>query len=1150
MTLAERLHIPEKTVRDQRRAADPCASAWVSANAGAGKTKVLTDRVVRLLLAGAPPGRILCLTFTKTAAAKMAIEVFGRLGRWVTLDDAALVRELTELEGEPPTREQMSLARRLFARAVETPGGLKIETIHAFCERLLHMVPFEANVPARFAVLDEAQANELVAEATANVLADAAVGGDSTLRKALDTVSAEAAGEGLAAAIAAAVRDKTLLQHPGGLAGALDRLRSAFGLFPGDTPAAIDRAMIEEGFPPRDWPAIAQTLQTGKSWDEDRAASLRAAIAADDPALKLRHYLSVFFTGGGEGEPRSEKAIVTKSVDPALKENMLAEQSRLTGLSDRRKAVCAIERTGALFRLAGEINRRVVAAKARLGALDFDDLIEKTLALLRRGDGDWVLYKLDRGIDHVLVDEAQDTNPAQWEILKLITTDFTAGRGARGERIRTVFAVGDPKQSIYGFQGAAPREFEVSRRWWAERASAVDLTFEDVRLTLSFRSARALLSAVDATFQVAEHFRGLSFEATAIGTVHTSARPDAPGLVELWSVERPAEEPEPEAWTAPVDEPERRAPPVVVARRVAQAIKCWTAEGDEWGRVRRAGDILVLVRKRGPAFAAVIRALKEAGVPVAGADRLDIGEHIAVRDLAAAGRAALLPDDDLTLAAALKSPLVGLTDEDLIRIAAGRADHESLAAALERHADAANAAARMGRDALQSWRSLARRHGPFGFYATLLGPMSGRSRLVAQLGNEAGDAIDAFLCLAHGAERTETPSLATFLTRFESASHEVKRDLDTARDEVRVMTVHGAKGLEAPIVILIDGCEVHGPQPCLIPVDAAGAGTLPVWSPGKTYDCAALAAAREAVRTRAREEHNRLLYVAMTRARDRLVIAPYLTACKDSPEGAWCEMIRRGLVATARDLVLSEAPYGPVAVWHDGEHPVQAAPLAERAPTAPVELPTWLLRPAAPELEPLPPLRPSGVLDAADWMLRPPEPRFDPDARLRGALVHELLESLSGVPAERRAAIAQAYVATRATRLAREKQSRVVADALGVTAHETLGPLFGPDARAEAPIVGSIRIGPESVPVSGQIDRLAVLRHEVLIADFKTARPPHPDEPAPHAYVAQLALYRALLREIYPSHWVRAFLVWTAGPLVRELAEDELERALAQVKAA
>jgi ATP-dependent helicase/nuclease subunit A len=1144
----ETLVVPDHTRDAQRRAADPRASAWVSANAGAGKTKVLTDRVVRLLLSGAQPGRILCLTFTKAAAANMAIRVFERLGRWVTLDDESLIAELTDLEGERPSRDQVRLARRLFARAVETPGGLKIDTIHAFCERLLHLVPFEANVPARFAVLDESQAEEMVAQATANVLADAASGNHPALADALNTVSVDAAGDALATVLGAAVRNKTFLDHPDGLVAGLRRLRMQLKLEPDETVVGIERAMLEDGLAPSRWRSIANELTAGKATDQKRADAFLAAIAADEPSERLAHYLSIFLTD--ELKPRAESHLVTKAVDPALKEALLDEQARLMKLLDKRKAAFAAERTAALFTLAHEINRRVEQTKARLGALDFQDLIDKTLALLSSGGAAWVLYKLDRGIDHVLVDEAQDTNPQQWEILRLITDDFTAGFGTRGARIRTLFAVGDPKQSIYGFQGAAPQEFETSRRLWSRKVADAELKFEDVRLTVSFRSAKAVLSAVDATFKVPEHFKGLSFEDAAIGTVHESARAEAPGLVELWPVEKPVDEEEPEAWVLPIDEPERSSPPVVVARRIAQAAKCWTTKGDELGRVWKAGDILVLVRKRGPAFEAVIRALKEAGVPVAGADRLNIGEHIAVLDLVAAGRAALLPQDDLTLATALKSPLVGLTDDDLVRIAARRGDDVSLVAALECHAAAGDAAARRGCEALAEWRRLAGTKGPFGFFATLLGPLQGRRQLVARLGSEAGDAIDAFLCFAHSAELTETPSLTTFLNAFESASHTIKRDLDATRDEVRVMTVHGAKGLEAPIVVLIDGCEVLGRDPPLIGLPDGRGGTIPVWSPGQKHDSDAIAQARETFRLRGLEEHNRLLYVAMTRAKDRLVIAPYMTGRKDSPSEAWCEMIRSALVSSVDGLERNEAPYGPIEIWRDGKPKPRAAADSAVVSLQPIEVPAWLTRPVGTEPEPAPPIRPSSALGAADRITRPGDGPFAPEARLRGTLVHALLERLPEVPADRWTALAAAYVAARAPRLDAPSQDRIVADTLRVLTHADLAPLFGPGSRAEAPIAGRLVTESGPVPVSGQIDRLAVLDREILVADFKTtARPPRADGPVPASFVAQLALYRALLAEIYPDKRVRAFVVWTSGPTIRELSDRDLSSAVALIKA-
>ena len=626
------------------------------------------------------------------------------------------------------------------------------------------------------------------------------------------------------------------------------------------------------------------------------------------------------------------------------------------------------------------------------------------------------------------------------------------------------------------------------------------------------------------------------------GTVHESARPQAPGLVELWPTLRPEVDDEPDAWTLPVDAADPTSPPVMVARQIARAVRIWTHEGDETGTVRRAGDILILVRKRGPAFEAVIRALKEAGVPVAGADRIDIGQHIAVLDLVAAGRAALLPDDDLTLATALKSPLVGLDDDDLIRIAVGRAADASLAASLADHAAAGDAAARRACEALARWRDLARRHGPFGFYATLLGPLHGRAQLVARLGSEAGDAIDAFLCFAHNAELTETPSLTTFLERFGSASHQIKRDLDPTRDEVRVMTVHGAKGLEAPVVVLIDSCEVLGRDKPLVMTPLPDGAAVPVWSPGKAYDCRLVAAAREAMQARGLEEHNRLLYVAMTRAEDRLVIAPFMTSGKESPAEAWCEMVRRGFAHRQHALVHHEAPYGACERWSEGPPAMAATDGETRLAPAPLAVPSWLATPVAPEWEPTPPIRPSSALAAADRLTRPGDGPYAPDARLRGVLVHALLERLPAVVPERRREVAGSFVAARAPRLPADDQARLVADALAVLGHAALAPLFGPTSRAEAAIAGHIRLGGEDRPVSGQIDRLAVLDDEILIADYKTtARSPRGDEPAPAAYVAQLALYRALLMDIYPARRVRAFLIWTGGPQVRELRDGELD---------
>ncbi|TXM67104.1 double-strand break repair helicase AddA [Methylobacterium sp. WL12] len=1141
MSRREAFVVDPGTEDAQRRAADPRASAWVSANAGAGKTKVLTDRVVRLLLDGAAPARILCLTFTKAAAANMSIRIFRTLGRWVTLGDAALSAELVALTGRAASPTDLDAARRLFARAVETPGGLKIETLHALCERLLHMFPFEANVPARFAVLDENLAAEMFAHETDQVLA-AAVGGDAALGRALDLVTPEATGEALRKAIRQAMAAREVLGAGGGLRPQFSRLGAALGLRADETADTVTASILEGGID--DGPGFAARLRTGKATDEKLADGLLAADAATDATERLDLYRAVFFTA--KDEPKADKSLGTKAVPEDVREALTAERDRLVPLFDALRGARALARTEALFTLAAEIHRRIEAQKAKLGALDFDDLIHKTLDLLSRVDAAWVLYKLDRGVDHVLVDEAQDTNPQQWRILDRLTAEFATGAGAR-EQLRTRFAVGDPKQSIYSFQGAEPREFATMHGKWRGEAKAAKLKFEDVALGLSFRSTLGVLRAVDATFGVAEHYEGLGFEDKAVGTVHTTARAGAPGTVELWPVAEPVEEVEPDAWAAPVDAPEANAPAIVTARRIARAVRTWVTAGDTSGRVWRPGEVLVLVRKRGPAFEEVIRALKGAGVPVAGQDRLDVGAHIAVADLVSIGRAGLLPADDLTLACALKTPLVGLTDDDLVRIAADRDRSETLEDALGRHAAAGDAAAIRGRDALAGWIAAAGAQGPFGFYAALLGPGGGRAALVARLGGEAGDAIDVFLLGAAQAEAgADAPSLAGFLARYcaggrGEAGHTVKRDMESGRDEVRVMTVHGAKGLEAPVVVMIDGCEAPGGNDP--PLLAMPGDVPPVWSTAKPYDSEAIGAARETLHVRAREEHNRLLYVAMTRAADRLVVAPFRGQTPVGPT-AWCEMIRTGMVQAFGEGEAVETAYGPVTLWRDGTGPETGTAPAEPAPE-PAALPAWLREPVAPEAAPAPPISPSGVMRAADGERRIPPRQADTEARRRGKLIHALLEHLPRLEPAAREPAATAFVAARAPAFPRPARANVVRAALDLIETPDLAPLFARDARAEVSLSGRVVVEGVERPVFGRIDRLAVADGIVRLADFKTGRPPDEGAPPPRPETAQIALYARLLARIYPDHAIRPMLVWTSGPVIRTLSEDEIAEALA-----
>ena len=1128
--------IPADVLERQIAASDPAVSAWVAANAGSGKTHVLAQRVIRLLLDGVDPAKILCITFTKAAAANMASRVFDELRRWTALDDRALDAAVARMSRIEPTPVLRARARRLFATALDTPGGLKVQTIHAFCTRLLHQFPFEADVAARFTVLDDTAETQLLNDTSLAVLLEAAADPDSALGHALATAISIAADRTFKEVVAEAIgrRDtiRAWIERDGGLAGAMAALSASLGIAPDDSTAVVDRDITEGPLlPVAQWSAVMTVLAKGSRNDQDQADRLRAAATAA-AAERALAYLHVFFRPDNL-MPRQRLA--TKAIDDGLVARLEEEQARLLPLLERRKAVACRDRTAALLTVAEAVIARYQEAKNRRGLLDYDDLIDKTLALLSEDRAAWVHYKLDQGIDHVLIDEAQDTSPKQWRIVSLLTTEFFVGAGAREIR-RTIFAVGDEKQSIFSFQGAAPREFDAMRRKFAAACRAVGHELQYLPFLRSFRSGPNVLGAVDQVFARPQAHTGLS--ADNVPPVHEWL-PQAPaGVVEIWETLRPSDKREIEAWDAPFDDLSERSPQVRLAARIAREVRQWIREGAS------AGDVLILVRQRGALFEAIIRALKEAHIAVAGADRLVLTEHIAVMDLMVLADALLLPADDLALATILKSPLIGLAEDDLFDIAWQR--RTSLRAALRAKAPTepryAQAEARLERYA--RW---ARHDTPFGFFARVLGADGGRMRFLARLGHEADDALDELLHLALDYEQREAASLQGFVAWLRSARTDVKRDMEMTRDEVRVMTVHGAKGLEAPIVVLADtvtppaGPAQHQPRLLDLPADDGEPGQF-VWARAKLTDAAPVAAARARRQRDSEEEHRRLLYVAMTRPSERLIVCG-AEGRSGRPKDCWWNLVAEALLPLSQQ---EEVDAGDeIRVWRFCPTPPTGGPRRDApAETGAIELPAWLDRNAPAPPEAARRLSPSRADD--EWAPPPARPSRAAGierekAIARGILMHRLLQSLPDVSMAARRALGRRHLDRHGASFAeaeREAMLRQVCHLLDDPRH---GPLFGPGSRAEVAIVG--RLGP--ISVSGQIDRIAVTEQEVLIADFKTnAEPPRRIEEVPQAYIRQLALYRAVLASLYPGRTVRATLIWTYTSDLMEISAAALDQAM------
>lgn len=1137
----------------QRSAADPKTSAWASASAGTGKTTVLVDRVLRLLLDGVPPQRILCITFTKAATAEMANRVDDKLSEWAVAGDDELTQALAKLTGTRPDAKRLDHARALFARVLEVPGGLQIYTIHAFCQTVLKRFPIEAGIAPHFTVIDERDAGAAMADARRAAIEAARENAAGDLAEALATVASFAGEQSFAALLDALLAQPERLRHAlaDGHAAFKQRLPAALGLAPDETESGVIAAACapDKARDGRLRLAAEAMLAAGGTRDAkagQRIADWLAAAARDG---LFADYLCAFFTENGEG-PRLKDLITKKAAGlaPAAAAALTEEAARLDAVRERRKRVRTAAATAALFGLGGAVLRRYDEYKAARATLDFSDLIERTRALLAaEGRAAWVLWKLDGGIDHVLVDEAQDTSPAQWELIRLLVAEFFAGAGAE-RATRTLFVVGDYKQSIFSFQGAAPAEFRAMHGEFKARAAAAQLAWADVPLIVSFRATGAVLEAVDAVFRLPEARAGVAEDASPIE--HLTARGGLAGIVEIWPTVKPRERAAEIAWVEAVPEAAAPLPTVRLANEIAARIDGWIQSKqmlESLGRPVHAGDVMILVRRRGLEserwqgrdvrfMDAMVSALKTRGVPVTGIDRMRISEELVVEDLVSLGRFLLLPDDDFTLANVLKGPFFGFEDDrHLFPLAHGRGS----ASLWQRLGELAATNAEFARARARLDELLARADfvPPYELFARVLEAEGGRRAILGRLGPDAEDPLDEFLELALDYQRRHAPSLEGFLHWLGQGETEIKRDLDQGgRDEVRVMTVHGSKGLEAPIVFLADTVAVpFDDERVLWPANGDGPlADLPLFAPVRADEIPEATARRTALRQRAMEEYRRLLYVALTRAADRLYIAGFETT-RGLNEGCWYDLVAKAFAGVPQtDFRFDEHWSGKG--WRIERH---GAPKVPREPPTKrlyevTEVPDWATEAPAHEAPPPRPLAPSRPAEEEPPVRSP----FADETRFRrGLLVHRLLQTLPDLAPQARRAAALRYLSRPGHGLGADEIESILAETLALFDDAACAPLFAAGSLAEVPLTGVLG----QHVVSGQVDRLAVGAREILVVDYKTNRSPPRDPPA--IYVKQMAAYRALLRLIYPGRAVRCFLLWTVGPGLSELDAAALDAA-------
>ncbi len=1120
---------------DPLASASPAGNATVMASAGTGKTWLLVTRLVHLLLAGARPDGIVAITFTRKAAAEMQSRLAERLLELAAADDRQLERLLRQ-QGITVNDENRKRARDLYERLLRTPQGVRTTTFHAFCQEILRRFPLEAEIPPGFELLESSGAMEQ--EAWDALFSEATDQPEGRVARALETLFLHCNG--------LFNTRNALLEflghrsdwwaftdgHQDPVAHATETLCSWLGVEPGKDPITLfftpeRRKALQEY---AELLPLHQTKTNLAQWE------ILSRLLQNPPTeSSFTTLTTVFLTKALQ--PRSQRP--SKSRAKAMGERGEARFLELHGelcqavrdTLDQQAAQRTLQLSKAWFLTGNRLVEHYQRIKGEQRLLDFTDLEWRAYKLLSAaGNAHWVQYKLDQRIDHLLIDEFQDTNPTQWRLILPLLEEMAAGTT---ERLRSVFLVGDSKQSIYRFRRAEPRLFDTAGEWLARHLEARCYPMDK-----SWRSAPAITTFVNRLFgsgklsQLLPHFHP-----------HETHRGDLWGKVELLPLIEAEQEPPPSPEETTLRNPLREPRPAVTDRRhhregeqIATTIHSLIAERipiEEGGEIRplNYGDILILIARR-THLPPIEQALREAGIPYLGADRGTLLDSQEIQDMEALLETLSTPYNNLSLAVVLRSPIFFCTDHDLIALAseAGGSWWERL---LSLSPPPGSPLAR-ARDKLPAWRELAAHlpvhdllqriysegHIPARFQAAF--PAHLRPRVKANL--------ERFLQLALEVDSGRYPSLMHFINRLQEL-RELKQDAPdeapgyTTGPQVRLMTIHAAKGLEAPVVFLADAASNARRN--------RSWSALVRWPPEAERPSHFLLAGRKGEadpRTRSllekemdeeRREEVNLLYVAVTRARQLL----YISACAPSrgDDLGWYGIIREQF---------REEMTGDSGVLTSSGTPPETPPDIPRRPAPEMEAPDPRLH------QPLT-ITPSSEEIAPSRRVGHHGETGDPDGRLRGIIIHRMLDLLSREPSMEPSTLRHRVAAELELEPGASLLAECHREAVAVLEEPSLRPLF--DGKRYRRIYNEVPLLYElhGKRVHGVIDRLLVEDGKVTLIDYKTHQSATPElipRLAEH-YRPQMELYARGVQQLWPGKPLRALLLFTACRTLHELPD-------------
>ena len=1117
--------------RAQITASDARFSSWLTANAGSGKTKVLIDRVARLLLDGVQPEQILCLTYTKSAAAEMKNRLFDRLGKWAMLADQELNFSLREMGIQTQLGiEELKKARTLFARAIEAPGGLKIQTIHAFCSSLLRKFPLEAGISPQFGELTERGQRDLYLKVLEILSTDEAT------EESFEHFSKIANVSNWEETVSKIVSKRNIFSK----SKSRSEIYEAFSVS-SEVSIEDDISSHFQNGTMSFLKKISDCLQKSTSTIDQKISKELSKISSID-LTSLQLLEKIFLYGKTAKAPFTAK--LGKFSTKEMRNGFLADYTdeiddfmvRLETFRNRRLSYLAAETSFSIHKFASAFLKVYTEQKNFKGLLDFDDLINITVNLLTTSAvADWVLYRLDGGIDHILVDEAQDTSPSQWNVIETLAQELTSGKGIKENRSRTVFVVGDQKQSIYSFQGADPGQFDRVRDSFSAKLEGAEKTLQVASLDYSFRSSQTILTLVD---KIYEDARGEGF---GWGRKHLAFKSELPGRIDLWPIIPKKVNPNLSKWEEPIELISDADHFVSLARLIAQEIKRMidqdvqvpeqkTINQQPTFRSVRAGDFLILVQRRSEIFHEIIRACKDANLPIAGADRLRLAGELAIKDICNFLSFIDNADDDFSLAAILKSPLFGWNEKRLFELAHSR-EEMTLWQALRN--DPTKFAKEL--EVFEDLRSVADFVRPYELIERILILHNGRSLLIGRLGKEAEEGIDTLLTQAMDYESSEIPSLTGFLAWISDENIEVKRQFDSSVNQIRVMTVHGAKGLEAPIVILPETHDFKNEisDEILFTDDLAFKKFSSTERSNKTTEV------YNSQKQKNSAERDRLLYVALTRSEVWLIVAAAGNVSDDGK--SWYKEVEKGLINL--DAKSENFSHGHGLRYQRGEWLVGKCSAKHLKKDAKIKLPQIFKENLGTPVKFEKFINPSNLMGSKS-IQRIDKVTESDGAKLFGTIVHLLLEKLPKSNSNDWQNIVPNLLKWAEINVSEETQIRAYKQAENILKKPSFEFIFAPDTLAEVQF-STILESVGGIPIVGVIDRLVLSQDSALIIDFKTNQEvPSSIDEVPLGILKQMGAYAASMQKVFPKKNIELGIIWTHSA---ELMKIDVNRAVSSI---